>query len=60
MKLAILGLLIGLVAGYSWGYGDAHSGLPTVAERTLDRFGASKIRNAQRARERTYDNVAKP
>lgn len=60
MKRVIVALLVGLAAGYHFGFDDATFGRPSFAERTLDRFGSSKIKNAQAARERRVQEAGKP
>jgi hypothetical protein len=59
MKKLMAGLLLGLAAGYTVGYQDAESGRATVAARALDRFGVSKVKSAQEARERRQDEAIK-
>jgi hypothetical protein len=60
MKRVILALLVGLAMGYGWGYGDGNDGKPTIVARTLDRFGTSKIKAAQDAREKRVDEASRP
>ncbi|MFI5228523.1 MAG: hypothetical protein ACHQWU_05615 [Gemmatimonadales bacterium] len=60
MKRVIASLIIGLALGYQWGYREGHGGQPTVIARTLDRFGASKIRAAQQARDQRVEEASKP
>ncbi len=60
MKRVIASLIIGLALGYSWGYREGNAGLPSIAWRTLDRFGASKIKAAQEAREARVEEASKP
>ena len=60
MKKVIVALVLGLAAGYGWGYGEGHSGQPSVVTRTLDRFGASKLRAEQAARDKLIDEAGKP
>jgi hypothetical protein len=60
MKKLILALIVGLVMGYSWGYGDGHGGRDSIASRTLDRFGTSKIRAASEANDRRINDASKP
>lgn len=60
MKRVIASLIIGLALGYSWGYREGKAGLPSVAWRTLDHFGASKIKAAQDAREARAEEASKP
>lgn len=60
MKKALLALIVGLAMGYSWGYDEANDGKPSIALRVLDRFGASKLRNAQEAHERRVQEASQP
>ncbi len=60
MKKAIVALILGIAWGYYWGYGDATDGKGSVVSRTLDHFGASRLKQAQTARERTLQDAAKP
>jgi hypothetical protein len=60
MKKAVVALLIGLAMGYRWGYGDGTGKRPSVAARALDRFGVSKLRDAQATRERRVEDASKP
>jgi hypothetical protein len=57
MRNLLLGALIGLTAGYCWGYDEGEVGKPTIAERALDRFGVSKVKEAQDARERKQQDA---
>jgi hypothetical protein len=60
MKRLLLALLVGLAAGYHYGFGDATEGRESVVTRTLDRFGTSKIRNAQAAQDRRIQEASRP
>ena len=60
MKRLIAALLFGLAVGYRYGYGDAHEGRESVFNRALDKFGASKVRAAQRERDRRVDEASRP
>lgn len=60
MKKVLLALLVGLAMGYWWGYGEAHDGLDNVAVRTLNKFGAANIKNAQAAREEREKEALQP
>jgi hypothetical protein len=60
MKRVIASLIIGLALGYQWGYREGDAGKPTIITRTLDRFGASKIKAAQEAREKRVEEASKP
>lgn len=50
-------ILIGLAAGYSMGYKDAHAGRPTVVARALDKFGVNKVKSANERRGQEIDSV---
>ena len=60
MKRIIVALLVGLAAGYHYGFDDATTGRESIVSRTLDRFGTSKIRNAQAAQDRRIQEASKP
>jgi hypothetical protein len=60
MKRIVLALLVGLAMGYHWGYGDGTDGKPSIASRTLDRFGSSKVRAAREANDRRIDEAGRP
>lgn len=60
MRRLIAALIIGLALGYSWGYGEGTDGKPSIAVRTLDKFGASKMKEAQGARDKKIDEASKP
>lgn len=60
MKRVILALIIGLALGYKWGWGDGTDGRASIVERTLDRFGTSKVKAAQEARQRRVDEASRP
>jgi hypothetical protein len=60
MKLAIVALIVGLALGYYYGYDDGNDGRPSIAARTLDRFGASKVKAAQEAREKRVEEASRP
>jgi len=60
MKRVILALIIGVAVGYNWGFGDGTEGRPSVVERTLDKFGTSKVKAAQEAREKRVEDASKP
>ena len=60
MKRILLALLVGLAAGYHWGYGDGNDGRPSIVSRTLDHFGASRVRDAQAADDKRVDEAGKP
>lgn len=60
MKKMFVALIIGLAMGYYWGYGEGSTGVPSVVARTLDHFGASKVKAAQEAREKGVEEASKP
>jgi hypothetical protein len=60
MKRVIVALLVGLAAGYRIGYGDGNDGRPSIVQRTLDRFGTSKVKSAQDTREQRVEQASKP
>jgi len=60
MWKVLVALIIGLGLGYRWGYGEGSTGKPSVAARTLDHFGASKLKAAEEAREKRVEEASKP
>ncbi len=60
MKRVILALIIGLAAGYHWGYDDGNDGNPSIVWRTLDRFGAARVKAAQEETQRRVDEAGRP
>ena len=60
MRRMIAALIAGLALGYSWGYGEGTDGKPSVLARSLDKFGASKMKEHQSAREKTFQEASKP
>jgi hypothetical protein len=60
MRRVIIALIVGIAIGYNWGFGEGTDGKPSVVERTLERFGTSKIRAAQEARDRRVDEASRP
>jgi len=60
MKRVVLALIIGVAMGYRWGYGEGSDGKPSVVTRTLERFGTSKVKAAQDAREKKVQDASKP
>ena len=60
MKKAIVALILGLAAGYHWGYGEGSDGKASIALRVLDKFGATKLKNAQEARNQRVEEASKP
>lgn len=57
MKTLTLGLIIGLAAGYFWGFGDAAAGRPNVAQRVVNRFGAESVKGGNRRIEAAIDST---
>ena len=60
MRRVIVALIVGLAIGYHWGFGEATDGMPSIVERTLERFGTAKIKAAQDARNRRVDEASRP
>lgn len=60
MVRVIVALIIGAALGYRVGYGDANEGRPPVTTRALERFGTSKVKAAQAARERRVQEATRP
>ena len=57
-KVAIV-FLIGLGLGYSYGYHQAEAGKPSVLQRVMEKFGASRIREQQERREQATDAITR-
>ncbi|MEO7083916.1 MAG: hypothetical protein ABI442_04485 [Gemmatimonadaceae bacterium] len=60
MRRTIVAVIIALAAGYSWGFDEGAAGKESIVARTLDRFGTSKIKEAQEKRERQVQDASKP
>ena len=60
MKRVILALVIGVAVGYKWGFGDGTDGRPSIVVRALDKFGTSKVRAAQQARDKRVEEALRP
>jgi hypothetical protein len=60
VKTLILGLIIGLAAGYGWGYREAAAGKPNVARRVMVKFGASTVERGNRRMEAAIDSAGVP
>ena len=60
MKRMVVALLLGLAVGYNWGFGEGTEGRPSVMSRTLERFGTSKVKAAQDARNKRVNELTKP
>jgi hypothetical protein len=59
VKTLILGLIIGLGAGYFWGYGEAAAGKPNVARRVMVKFGAANVERGSRRMEAAMDSLGR-
>jgi hypothetical protein len=57
MKTLILGLIVGLAAGYVWGFGDAAAGRPHVAQRAVNKFGVETVKRGNRRIEAAIDST---
>lgn len=57
MKTLVLGLVVGLAAGYFWGYGEAAAGKPHVARRVMVKFGAATVERGHRRIEAAIDST---
>lgn len=60
MKRVIVAIALGIAVGYYWGFGEGSDGRPSIVSRTLDRFGASKVRAAQAAQEQRVQEAGRP
>jgi hypothetical protein len=57
VKTLILGLIVGLAAGYSWGYREAAAGKLNVARRVMVKFGAATVERGHRRMEAAIDST---
>ena len=57
MKTLILGLIIGVAAGYFWGFGDGAAGRPSVTQRVLNKFGVETVKRGNRRIEAAIDST---
>jgi hypothetical protein len=57
VKALILGLIVGLAAGYFWGYGEAAAGKPNVARRVMVKFGAAAVERGNRRIEAAIEST---
>jgi hypothetical protein len=57
VKTLILGLIVGVAAGYFWGYGDAAAGKSNVARRVMVKFGAATVERGHRRIEAAVDSA---
>jgi hypothetical protein len=57
VKTLILGLIVGLALGYFWGFGDAAAGRPSIAQRTLTKFGVETVKRGNRRMEAAMDSL---
>jgi hypothetical protein len=55
----ILGLILGLAAGYFWGYGEAAAGKAHVGRRVMVKFGAATVERGHRRIEAEIDSVGR-
>ena len=60
MRRLIVALMLGLAMGYNWGYDDGNDGKPSVVARTLEKFGTTKIKDAQAAQDARVQDALKP
>ncbi len=60
MKKAVAALLLGACIGYYWGYGEGFDKRPSVVARTLDKFGASKLKQDKQNREHNLQEASRP
>ena len=60
MKRVVLALIVGVIFGYNWGFGEGTKGEPSVVTRTMARFGTSKVKAAQDARNKRVDEAGRP
>ena len=60
MKPLLLGLTLGLAVGYWQGFGDGRTGKDNIAVRTLNKFGAAKLKAAQDERAKKTEDAARP
>ncbi|HVX38862.1 MAG TPA: hypothetical protein VHB25_04740 [Gemmatimonadaceae bacterium] len=60
MRRLIIALLLGLAMGYNWGYDDGNNGKESVVARTLEKFGTTKIKEAQAAQDARVQEALKP
>jgi hypothetical protein len=59
MKKLVVALILGVAAGYHWGYNEGSDGKPSIVARSLDHFGHSKIKAAQEANEKRIQDASK-
>ena len=59
MKSLVVGLLVGLTAGYAWGYVEAAADKPHIARRVMVKFGAATIERTTRRTEEAIDSVGR-
>jgi hypothetical protein len=60
MLKAMVALIIGVSAGYYWGYGEGFRKEPSVVARSLDYFGLSRLKHSQHSRERAMQDAMRP
>ena len=59
MKRLIIALIIGVAAGYHWGYDEGSSGKESVVVRALERFGTKTIEAARDTQQQRLDEAMK-
>ena len=57
MKTLILGLVVGLAAGYYWGFGDAAAARRNIAHRVIDKSGAETVKQGNRRIEAAIEST---
>jgi hypothetical protein len=60
MRKLLVALIVGLAMGYHWGYDEGSDGKPSIALRVLDKFGVSRLREAQENHDRRVEEASKP
>jgi hypothetical protein len=60
MKKLLLCLVLGVSAGYVWGFGEGRDRMPNVAVRVLNKFGVAKMKAAGEARQARTDEASRP
>jgi len=59
MKTLVLGLIVGVAAGYFWGFGDGAAGRPSIAQRVMTKFGAETVKRGNRRIEAAIDSTTR-
>jgi len=60
MRRLVAALILGVAMGYHWGFDEGSAGKPSIVARALDKFGASKIQEAQDEHNRRVNEAMKP